>query len=53
MRAVWGCGGVCEFTAAALQRLSWRENRVLLCADCRHLETNTFFVGALLGVGAR
>ena len=39
---------VCGFRLAALQRLFWREDRVLLCADCKHLEGSTVFVGALL-----
>ena len=40
---------VCGFRLAALQRLFWREDRVLVCADCKHLERSTVFVGALLG----
>ena len=39
---LWSC--VCGLTAAALQCLLWREDDVLLCADCRHLETMAFFV---------
>src|SRR5699024_2535606 len=33
---------VCGLTAAALQRLFWREEAVLLCADCVHVEANAF-----------
>ena len=39
---------VCGFRLAALQRLFWRGDSVLLCADCKHLEGRTVFVGALL-----
>ena len=43
---------VCGFSLAALQRLFWLEERLLLCADCKHLERSTVFVGALLGTAA-
>ena len=38
---LWSC--VCGLAAAALQRLFWREDGVLLCADCRRLEAHTVF----------
>ena len=41
------------FTLAAWQGLFWREDRVLLCADCRHLlDASIFFVGGLMGTAA-
>ena len=41
-----GAYAVClrGFTAAVWQSLPWRDDRALLCADCKHTEANSSFL---------
>ena len=53
MQPLWVMQLAHGFTPAAWQRLFWREDRVLLCADCKYLlDASTCFVGGLMGTAA-